>query len=119
MLAQNVHLISVSSSFFYKVAIYNCKFGETHILSFISDFQLRVRAFDLGTPSLAQSQLALVTLSVIRNNGAPQFILTPYAATISRDLNVGNSVYTVSATDIDFNSFSNVSINCMGEKFQD
>ena len=76
-------------------------------LSFI--FQLRVRTFDLGSPSLEQSQQAIVTVNVIRNNAAPQFILTPYATTISKDLTVSDTVYTVTATDLDFNSFSNVS----------
>ena len=72
-------------------------------------FQLRVRTYDLGTPSLEQTQQAVVTVQVIRNNAAPQFILTPYATTISRDLTVLDTVYTVTATDLDFNSFSNVS----------
>ena len=68
-----------------------------------------MRAYDLGTPTLTQTQRALVTVSVVRNNAAPQFILTPYSTAISKDVGIDTSVYTVTATDLDFNSFSNVS----------
>jgi hypothetical protein len=71
-------------------------------------FQLTLRAYDLGTPERETVQRATVTVNVLRNNNAPQFIRTPYQTTINRDQGLNTAILTVTATDADFNSQNNV-----------
>ena len=60
-----------------------------------------MRLFDGGTPSRRSEQTAILTVNVVRNKNAPQFVDAPYEATIRKDLGFGNSVAKVIANDDD------------------
>lgn len=63
--------------------------------------QLDVRAFDQGSPVLTATATVPVTINVLRNNNPPVFINVPYGRSISKDTQVGRSVFRVTATDAD------------------
>jgi hypothetical protein len=63
-------------------------------------FQVTVTATDRGTPQ--QSDSTTITINLIRNTQSPVFTSSgQYATTIAQSLNVGGSVFTVTATDGD------------------
>lgn len=58
-----------------------------------------VRASDQRVPEkIAQ---ASVIIGIIRNQFSPQFQLLPYRAAVSENLEVGRSIISVSAVDLD------------------
>lgn len=61
---------------------------------------MTVTATDRGTPQ--QSDSATITINIVRNTQSPVFTNSgQYATTIDQNLNIGTSVFTVTATDGD------------------
>jgi len=67
---------------------------------------------------LTAQQRATVNLNVIRNENAPFFQRTPYFTTIERNINIGDTVFTVTAFDADFSTSNSVSGNVKIFTFQ-
>ena len=63
------------------------------------DPQFEVLAVDSGRP--ARTTTADVTVLVTRDEFAPEFISTPYTATITENAAINSTVLTVRATDRD------------------
>lgn len=61
--------------------------------------QLVVEAFDSAYPQDVTS--ATVTVNVLRNQGRPSLIGSPYITTVNETIPVGTSVLTVQASDPD------------------
>ena len=64
-------------------------------------FKVEVQLYDGGTPPKRSERTAVLTVDVIRNKNAPQFINSTYKAVIRKDLGFGNSVAKVFAVDAD------------------
>lgn len=61
---------------------------------------MTITATDRGTPQ--QSDSATITINIVRNTQSPVFTNSgQYATTIDQNLNIGTSVFTVTATDGD------------------
>ncbi|KAK3089813.1 hypothetical protein FSP39_006721 [Pinctada imbricata] len=81
-----------------------------------SNYQLVVTARDLGSPSRAATNTATVTVSVFRNNNAPVFTQTPYAATVDRTSSTGAQIYTVTAVDADVQApYNTLTLSVIGD----
>ncbi|WAQ96421.1 FAT4-like protein [Mya arenaria] len=67
-------------------------------------YTLAVRATDGGTPQREASTLATVTVNILRNTNAPQFIVGSYSTSIPKTQPIGQSIFAVTATDADATS---------------
>ena len=70
------------------------------IASGIDGYQLRVEAYDAGSPVLV-SVLGFVNVFILRNQFAPNFDNTACSGVINQNVGVGTSVTSVRATDAD------------------
>ena len=65
------------------------------------NFQMFVRAYDLGTPQRNSQNQATVRINVIRNNNCPIFQNLPANITITSQFNNNDRIYNISAVDND------------------
>ncbi|KAJ8318063.1 hypothetical protein KUTeg_003154 [Tegillarca granosa] len=79
-----------------------------------NNYVLSVRAFDQGSPVLTATANVPVNINVVRNNNPPVFINTPYARSISKDTQIGSSIFRVTATDADNSQFSQITYALVG-----
>ena len=65
------------------------------------NFQIVVRAHDLGIPQLESQDSATVTVRVQRNRNCPQLQGEPYSSNIEQTKAVNSEVLNIAASDFD------------------
>ncbi|XP_066572825.1 protocadherin gamma-A11 isoform X13 [Amia ocellicauda] len=79
----------------------------------VSEYNITITATDKGTPPLSSSQVLTVKISDVNDN-APVFENKPYNAHVMENNSPGLSIFTVKASDSDWNQNARVSYSLSG-----
>ncbi|XP_072923505.1 protocadherin alpha-C2-like [Hemitrygon akajei] len=110
--SQKVPFLLQTSSNHYKLIVHEPLDRET-----VSEYNIFVSAWDLGSPSLSTNKTIHIVITDINDN-APHFAELPYNVYVTENCSPGASVFTVTASDPDLEQNSYVSYSILDNYIQ-